>query len=433
MKSLFAFTFALIANFGLSWGSSAMAKPALWMPQGLPETCIRRDTQVFAIDTSGSMQKANRFRVLQQQFIRYLRSQPLNSNQCQQVILIRFDTTADILRDEYLTDSQSRDRLITELSTLKANGNKTNFDEVAKQIRLVWLQLAQRSVDVPSRFTVRVLTDGMPDPSSGKPMFDLAKFLDQEFGQQSAFNWGTIVIPPPGTTPPTAPPPKVTGQVYTVTVPLENLPSFLNETAPTIVPTISPTISPTVQGKSSKIPNSPSLSSLIWLPAAATLGILGTWMLVRSRSSHSETAAPSISVPSPVVQSIASLTIIEQQEFEGGRPVSSRPTEKVLLPLGMTAKFGSKAGCHYLIGDLPQAEILFSITRKPEGNLLLHSHISQPLFCDGVPLEKDGLELNGNQPFSVKYQQRKWLIRPISEHQPSTPRRLSQPTLSPIP
>ncbi len=403
------FIYALLGSPVLG-GSST-----LWMPHPRPDTCIHENTQTFVIDTSGSMQKGERFRLLKRQISDYLRSLPLESNKCQRIILIRFDTTADVLADGYLDNQTSRDRLIATLTRLRANGKQTNFDEAAKLIRLVWLQLSQNaSADIPSTFTVRVLTDGKPDPSQGKPIFNLVQFLEKEFGKKTAFSWGTIVIPPPGTNA-SLPTPNSLGKVYNVTIPVETLPKFLEQTAPKFEPL------PDSASGFIERSHSPNFTHLILILIAGSMTLLGFILFLNSRSEQKNSHFSESQLAwDTAVETVKSLSVTEKPLSKTNNIYAmSRPVEKVLLGLGVPATFGTKADCHYVIRELPSSEsseIIFSITATVDGKLLLRSHTQQPVSCDGTVVSPQGIELEGYKSFTVTYEERQWLIQPSFEY-----------------
>jgi hypothetical protein len=92
-------------------------------------------------------------------------------------VVASFGVTADISAAEFLISSENRVKLVGLVQHLTANHPHTNFDEAAKLVELLSLQLqsvyGSRSADL----SVRVYSDLISAPSIGKPQFSLADHL----------------------------------------------------------------------------------------------------------------------------------------------------------------------------------------------------------------------------------------------------------------
>lgn len=369
--------------------SPVLAASRLWQPKPRPQTCLQVNTQAIAIDRSGSMK--GRFPAMIQQLKSYVRSRPLDSRICHHIVFIHFDRTADVSTDEFLTDAKSRDRLIAELSSLKPMGEFTNFDEVAKAIRLVWLQLLQNPQKLPQALTVQVLTDGESSPSQGKKDFDLTKFLQQEIENKTKLSWRTIVVSPHKTVS------NLKGN--SVTVPVTSLSKFLEA----MVAEQNQGTRPIPRAATEKPSPKPDLHTEM-IVGILTVGILGLLCLNRNYQKETKLKTQVLTLEPITAEIVNGLSVKEIQ--------SENTMLKILLVPDVPAIFGTKSTHHYMIRGLSKVDQLFSITATIEGDLFLKSQVGESLRCDGDPVAVEGRKLPGDRAFVVSYQQRSWSIEP---------------------
>ncbi len=392
MRPFLISLFAAVASQFLGAIVPASAASSLWQPKPRPQTCQAETVQVITIDTSGSMRNHQRFIQVQHQLNQFVRSQSFDKVNCQHVILIRFDTTADVVADDYLIGAANRDRILAALSKLKPEGEQTNFDEAAKQIRLVALQLSQNST-VPESFHVSVLTDGQPEPSVGKTSFDLTQFLRREFSE-ATLSWGMH---------------RATKQRAIQT---------LSDKKPLITASAnrnSVTVSEKIEVPKS-IPQSPpssSSNSVLWLISVPI--VLGGLVFLSARKPTS--TRPLVE---PVLNPVQSLLVTELDAVSD-RSIPNRAAKTVWLSPEIPVKFGTKAEHHYVIKNLGSIDVLFSITATSSG--MVHLETSEALRCNESPVPPEGLTLPGDRSFQVQYKHRTWHIDP--SHQKNAPKQLS--------
>jgi hypothetical protein len=414
MRLLIAFVCAVTT--GLSC-VPAISAP-LWVPKARPESCVQENIEAFVIDTSGSMQESRMFQPLIQQLLVYLRSIPLDSKRCRHVILMRFDLTADVLIDSYLQSEADRKALIAKLSRLQANGKATNFDEAAKLIRQVWLQLKHNSsTDIPKTFAVRVFSDRKPDPSESKVAFDLGKFFKQEFDPETQFQVGIIHFAPIGSRVTSLPDPL--RPAYRARVPVNAMSRFLQQTQKTYqdtqaAPEMASPESLSVPSASPITPPEPEIRKhLPWI----ILFVTGTTAIVLSKNQPSSKGSMTSILPE-LPKSLDSANVVkylcvtESRELSDGEREILRHEERVLLGLNVPATFGTKTDATYKIRDLPGAIDLFSITALPDGQLQLCVNHPAVVVNDQPAMEK-GDQVTAYSAFKVNYQQREWQIEPF--------------------
>lgn len=169
-KSLICF----LLLFGCPMAGFGQLPSVLWVPKPAPQGIQNARAHLLVLDASKSMLKNNLFGASAQQICDYI-DQAEPGTYC---IVATFGTTADVKADAFLAGSESRETLKTQVRQLQAIYTSTNFEEAAKLIRSVQLELEQH-LTVPGKLAVTVLSDEIPEASEGKSNTPLRALLDE--------------------------------------------------------------------------------------------------------------------------------------------------------------------------------------------------------------------------------------------------------------
>jgi len=103
------------------------------------------------------------------------------------VILIAFGTTADEVFNSRIDDEAGRQKLIEDVSSLRATHKNTHFDEMIKQTKLSCYETRARYGN--TSISVKVLSDGVssPDETTGKRFFNLANVVSESMPRSAGF------------------------------------------------------------------------------------------------------------------------------------------------------------------------------------------------------------------------------------------------------
>jgi hypothetical protein len=159
----------LVSTFGV-----AQDVTQLWMPEPVPLACGQFHTELLLLDVSKSMRQKGLFDSVKDKLARSVDDTP----DCNLLIIGTFGLTADIKGAQFLQDAAARARLRDVVASLTATDSQTNLDEAAKLIEWIdfKIQVAYHGDGLP--LYVKVLSDHISSPSTGKPLFSLRKYLE---------------------------------------------------------------------------------------------------------------------------------------------------------------------------------------------------------------------------------------------------------------
>jgi hypothetical protein len=150
----------------------------VWRPPEAASQCREIHVEALLIDVSRSMGRAGRFQDARLSAVERIKAAPA----CTLEVVGSFGMTADIVRGEFATDEDSRQRLITSVNGLRPTHMYTNLDEAAKLIELLSYQVRIVYGSRAAPLLVNAYTDGQSEPSQGKASFSLAEYLAARMG-----------------------------------------------------------------------------------------------------------------------------------------------------------------------------------------------------------------------------------------------------------
>jgi hypothetical protein len=112
------------------------------------------------------------------------------------------------------------------------------------------------------------------------------------------------------------------------------------------------------------------------------------------------------------IEQVKALLVTEQNVSTNGLGLEIL-RRNVLVILG-PATFGTDASCTYIPHGLPNLNKLFVISATQDGGLLLLPEI-EGIRCGDRPIPMQGMQLSGQDRFTVEYEGRQWLIQPQYE------------------
>jgi hypothetical protein len=391
---------------------SAADESRLWTPAPRPAECQALNAELLLLDVSGSMLRGNVFGRAVEQLSHYIGAAP----HCSYVIVGKFGTTSDVVRDAFLVTDDDRKTLIEAVTALRATHHSTNLDEAAKAIEWIEskLRLAYAGRDVS--LTVRVLSDEISAPDPGKPTFSLRRFFEESLANRDV-NLSEITLTPSGVAEGQLPESKGYAQV---TTPVDELAATLAHTSPKTEPIATASASPDAEiRRPIEETGLPFGDRYRVATVAAGLALFATVaiLLVRSRD---KTLAPVHSVDGDAQQpegidSLVALSVTERELTDrDGEPRTLRRGAIVPIAPDAAITIGpDPIRATYISPPLKgvTAEDFFRITAK-HGQL--HVKGAPGARTNDTPIPDKGVAHASDRPITLRLKDREWIVTPVS-------------------
>lgn len=401
----------------------------LWSPAERPTECLIVEPELIELDISGSM------RVLFPSAVRQIETYIDAAPRCTYLILASFGITSDVLGDGFILEPADRARLKESLRGLLPTQSKTNFDEAARLAEWVQLKLEKAYAGAALRLSVRVLTDGVSDPSEGKARFDLKEYFETNLASKP-IDLLTITLIRSGQSD-SVPADLHADQRYgQVTIPVNLLAELLQRTttaakpentrvtAPDSATAPAPTSNPAAQDSATKRgteSRSPASGAQFWprtwiLPAVAgilsliiVLSLVG-WWLAKPDPEVEDNAGEQTGSGAITGLLFDERELPEDGTLRGVKVLRQRQRTPVISSVPVT--FGTNPETATVI-TTPVAGVrsadLFKVTVVPGGFLRIES-AGPELLCNGQPLGEKGITLSGADLCRIRIANREWTL-----------------------